>query len=36
MSLEVTELEMLPGEEEEGLLPCMSSTCFGYTCLYTS
>ena len=35
MSLEVTELEMLPGEEEEGLLMCIS-TCVSYTCLYTS
>jgi hypothetical protein len=33
MELDVTSLEMLPGEEPEGLLDCVARTCLpGITC----
>jgi hypothetical protein len=38
MEFDVTALEMLPGEETEGLVPCLRScsvTC-GFTCIATS
>jgi hypothetical protein len=34
MDFDVTTLEMLPAEDEEGLEEC-SKTCGGWTCIFT-